>query len=175
MVCKPAQLLQNRHFAEKFFGPLTKIFGNKNFGRKKCLCRRKMKCRGSPETRFPEVWGRSEPSSGGKRPFEVSQIILFGSSKIRMAVYPRRMAPIGLKLWENAFQVIPDIWFFDAQSFFSTKMFVGKICSSTPRKTFQQSACFGGAVQVWTLLADAPRKFIARHIGFSLLRPLAEG
>ena len=30
--------------------------------------RRKMKCRGSSETRFPEVWGQTEPSSRGKRP-----------------------------------------------------------------------------------------------------------
>ena len=32
-----------------------------------------------------------------------------------MAVYPPRMAPFGLKLWENAFQAIPDISFFDAE------------------------------------------------------------
>ena len=31
-----------------------------------------------------------------------------------MVVYPPRMAPFGLKLWENAFQMIPDISFFDA-------------------------------------------------------------
>ena len=30
-----------------------------------------------------------------------------------MGVYPSRMAPIGTKLWENAFQTIPDIAFFD--------------------------------------------------------------
>ena len=30
-----------------------------------------------------------------------------------MAVYPSNMAPFGLKLWENAFQTIPDISFFD--------------------------------------------------------------
>ena len=40
---------------------------------------------------------------------------------------------------------------------------------------FQKSACFGVAVQVYTPLSNADRKFIARHIGFSLLRPLAEG
>ena len=45
----------------------------KHFCRQKCCGRRKMKCWGSPETRFPEVWNRSEPSSGGKRPFEVSE------------------------------------------------------------------------------------------------------
>ena len=34
---------------------------------------RKMKCRGSSETRFPKVWGRTELSSEGKRPFKVFQ------------------------------------------------------------------------------------------------------
>ena len=37
-----------------------------------------------------------------------------------MAVYPPRMAPFGFKLWENAFQTIPDISSFDGeQNFFS--------------------------------------------------------
>ena len=35
-------------------------------------------------------------------------------SKLRTAVYPSRMAPIGAKLCQNAFQVIPDVSFFDA-------------------------------------------------------------
>ena len=34
--------------------------------------------------------------------------------KLRTAVYPSNMAPIGLKLGQNAFQTIPDISFFDA-------------------------------------------------------------
>ena len=33
-----------------------------------------------------------------------------------MAVYPARMAPIGLKLGQTAFQVIPDILFFDVKN-----------------------------------------------------------
>ena len=33
-----------------------------------------------------------------------------------MVVYPSKMAPFGLKLWENAFQTIPDISFFDAEN-----------------------------------------------------------
>ena len=41
-----------------------------------------------------------------------------------MAVYPPRMAPFGLKLWENAFQAIPDISFFDAEKKKSAKVFV---------------------------------------------------
>ena len=37
VACKPAQLLQNRHFVEKTFGVLTKNFSDKNFCRQKCL------------------------------------------------------------------------------------------------------------------------------------------
>ena len=40
-----------------------------------------------------------------------------------MAVYPSNMAPFGLKLWENAFQTIPNISFFDAENFFLAKIF----------------------------------------------------
>ena len=32
-----------------------------------------------------------------------------------MAVYPSNMAPIGAKFWENAFQTIPNISFFDVE------------------------------------------------------------
>ena len=32
-----------------------------------------------------------------------------------MSVYPSKMAPFGLKLWQNAFQTIPDISFFDSE------------------------------------------------------------
>ena len=46
--------------------------------------------------------------------------------KLWTAVYPTRMAPFGLKLWENAFQMIPDISFFDAGKKKSTK-FLTKI------------------------------------------------
>ena len=35
--------------------------------------------------------------------------------KFRTAVYPLRMAPIGMKLWENLFQTIPYISFLDAK------------------------------------------------------------
>ena len=38
-----------------------------------------------------------------------------------MAVYPSNMAPFGLKLWENAFQTIPNISFFDAENNFWQK------------------------------------------------------
>ena len=36
--------------------------------------------------------------------------------KLWMAVYPSNMAPIRLKLCQNAFQTIPDISFFDAEN-----------------------------------------------------------
>ena len=44
-------------------------------------------------------------------------------SKLRTAVYPSKSAPIGLKLWQNAFQAIPDISFFDAEKNKSSKIF----------------------------------------------------
>ena len=46
-----------------------------------------------------------------------------------MVVYHRSMAPIGAKLWENAFQTIPDISLFDAIfvfEIFAMKHFVRK-------------------------------------------------
>ena len=33
------------------------------------------------------------------------------------------MAPIGAKLWENAFQTIPDVSFFDGQKFLFVEIF----------------------------------------------------
>ena len=38
-----------------------------------------------------------------------------------MAVYPSNMALFGFKLWENAFQTIPNISFFDAEKIFWPK------------------------------------------------------
>ena len=70
---KFAELLQNASFLKTKID-LQKIldfFGNFFFRR------RKMKCSKSSETRFPKVSRRSEPSSRGKRPFEVSKKIRF--------------------------------------------------------------------------------------------------
>ena len=44
-----------------------------------------------------------------------------------MAVYPSNMAPFGLKLWENAFQTIPNISFFDVEFFFLLNFFDEKL------------------------------------------------
>ena len=76
---------------------------------------------------------------------------------------------------KTRFRWSPTFHFSTPTNIFGDKNFCRKKFSSTPRKIFQQSACFGGAVQVYTPLSNADRKFIARHIGFSLLRPLAEG
>ena len=47
-------------------------------------CSEKIKCRGSSETRFPKVWGRTEPSSGDKQPFKIVQKkeLVFSASKM---------------------------------------------------------------------------------------------
>ena len=86
---KHSQVLQNRHFAEHFLGGWRKHFSDENVCRKTNE-RRKMKCRGSSETRFPKVWGRTEPSSGGKRPFEVSKTI-FDVEKWNVGNRPKRV------------------------------------------------------------------------------------
>ena len=41
------------------------------------------------------------------------------------------MAPFGLKLWENAFQMIPNISFFGVEKLFSAKCFEKKIGSGS--------------------------------------------
>ena len=43
-------------------------------------------------------------------------------AKLWTDVYPSRMPPIGAKLCQNAFQTIPNIWFFDAPQFFFSKL-----------------------------------------------------
>jgi len=99
-----------------------------------------------------------------------------GSRPVRTisAVYPLRMAPIGLKLWENAFQVIPDISFFDAQNIFCDTNFCRKNFSSTPRNFFQQSACFGGAMVFWDAIGRCASKNDPRSFDLSSLQLLAE-
>ena len=39
-------------------------------------------------------------------------------SNLRTAVYPSNMARIAVKLWQNAFQTICNLSFFDAENFF---------------------------------------------------------
>ena len=50
-----------------------------------------------------------------------------------------RMAPFGLKLWENVFQMIPNISLFDTQkklTKFSTTVFVGKLANCLFRRSY---------------------------------------
>ena len=62
-----------------------------------------------------------------------------------MAVYSSRMAPIGVKLWENAFWMIWNISFFDAgqkkMAKKISKIFAGKFL-------FSRNWRFGGGRQV---------------------------
>ena len=67
-----------------------------------------------------------------------------------MAVYPSNMAPFGLKLWENAFQTIPNISFFDAE-----KNFVAKIFDSTGYSTGYQKT--GKAMKAERKIHGKPR------------------
>ena len=52
-----------------------------------------------------------------------------------MAVYPARMAPIGVKLWENRFRMNWKILFFDAGNVFLTIFF---------QKSLEANLCFQG-------------------------------
>ena len=54
--------------------------------------------------------------------------------KLWTAVYPPRMTPFGLKLWQNAFRMIPDISFFDAEKKNPATFFVNFSLLSPPRK-----------------------------------------
>ena len=67
-----------------------------------------------------------------------------------MAVYPSNMAPFGLKLWENAFQTIPNISFFDAEKNFLAKIFDENFRQKKKSSENRQTACFCGAMDFWT-------------------------
>ena len=89
--------------------------------------------------------------------------------KLRTAVYPSNMAPFGLKLWQSAFQMIPDIWFSDAQKIFLMKFSEQKVSMKS------KIACFGGATIFWALPADSPRKITPDVPNFKSLRSLVKG
>ena len=90
-------------------------------------------------------------------------------SKLRTAVYPSNMAPFGLKLWQNAFQMIPDIWIFDARNFFLMKF------SDRKWSIKSEIVRFGGATNFWALPADSPRKITPDVPNFKSLRFLVRG
>ena len=70
--------------------------------------------------------------------------------KLWPAVYPPRMAPFGLKLWENAFQTIPDISFFDVENKKLAKIFDKIFVKTFLSRENRQTACFCGAMDFWT-------------------------
>ena len=77
-----------------------------------------------------DAWG---PQNSRKTKIEKTR----KKSKLWSAVYPPRMAPIGLRIWENAFQMIPIIWFFDTRKknrghFFHQKIFGREIYHYLP-------------------------------------------
>ena len=88
------------YYVQKSIAPQKQAvcrFSDENFYRKFLpffFRRRKMKCRESSETRFPKVWGRTEPSSGGKRPVKVLQN--FGGNLMPSS------GPEGFKIGKNA-------------------------------------------------------------------------
>jgi hypothetical protein len=61
-----------------------------------------------------------------------------------------KMAPIGVKLWENAFQTIPNISFFDAEKIFLAKFFDENFRQTRISSENRQTACFCGAMDFWT-------------------------
>ena len=72
--------------------------------------------------------------------------------KLWPAVYPSRMAPFGLKLWENAFQTIPNISFFDSRKIFRPDF------SKIFWRFFRFFILFWRAAHFWTFLASSPWK-----------------
>ena len=94
---------------------------------------------------FPLKHGSVRPQTLGKRISDDPQHFLFRRRKrwkqttiflqnfekceTLSGCLPPRMAPFGLKLWENAFQMIPNISFFDAEKKVSTKTNLQKFSS----------------------------------------------
>ena len=77
------------------------------------------------------------------------------------------MAPFGLKLWENTFQTIPHITFFDAEQFF-LDVYLGFVCRSQKIYTKLENSRFRGARIFVDVITPA-------EIIFRSLRHLAEG
>ena len=88
--------------------------------------------------------------------------------KLWAAVYPSNKAPIATKLCQNAFQTIPDIWFFDAEKILM-KFSAQKVSMTS------KIARFGGATNFWVLPADSPRKITPDVPNFKSLRFLVKG
>ena len=116
------------------------------------------------QSRFGENWIEESYSKQAIREFRFS-------SKLRTAVYPSNKAPIGAKLWENAFQTIPNTSFSDAQKNFRRFFFHKKFGLFF----FSRKWRFGGAMVFWTWWADAPRQMTPEVLIISSIRLFAEG
>ena len=68
-----------------------------------------MKCGESPEKLFGKVWGRMEPSSGGKRPIEVllnfRRTILGGSGLFDLGKWKMRVTD-ATAVWRNGHETV---------------------------------------------------------------------
>ena len=88
---------------------------------KKCTPRKSLRGAAALNGRLPPEDGSNRPQTSGKRVSGDPRHFIFRPkkffSKLRTAVYPPKTAPIGVKLQENAFQVIPNISFFDENIF----------------------------------------------------------
>ena len=129
---------------ECFFGRLARFFQNFSWSFSQVFDLSSTpsttkKISGRPGARDPsavkvsapyDAWG---PQNSRKTKIEKTR----KKSKLWSAVYPPRMAPIGLRIWENAFQMIPIIWFFDTRKknrghFFHQKIFGREIYHYLP-------------------------------------------
>ena len=73
-----------------------------------------------------------------------------------MAVYPSNMAPFGLKLWENAFQTIPNISFFDAEKIFLAKIFDENFRQKKIRRKIEKLPVFA---ELWNFGRNGQMRF----------------
>ena len=93
----------------------------------------------------------------GKRVSDVSQRFIFRRrnffQNFERPFTPRGWLRLASNFGKTRFRWSPTFHFSMPTNIFSDKHFCQKNFSSTPQKHFRQSACFGGAVQVYTPLA----------------------
>ena len=104
----------------------------------------------------PPLNGRPQHLIEAAKWGRLDQMIFF-SAPLTIRAWPTstvrkrpKMAPIGVKLWENAFQTIPNISFFDVEKIFLAKIFDENFRQKKFSSENQQTACFCGAMGFWT-------------------------
>ena len=78
------------------------------------------------------------------------------------------MAPFGLKLWESAFQTIPNISFFDAEKFFLAKIIDENFRQKKNSSENRQTACFCGAMDFLDVIGRCASKSYPQSFDFQL-------